>query len=278
MTLQKSIHELSEKEGKSVEYGLQDANSAAVYVENLEEFVRFRTKVEITHLKTKLNFKNKEVLDSGCGPGRLSLIFARYAKKVTGIDFSQSFINIAERERRNKGIINVEFKCVSVLNMDDIIPEKEKFDIIFQGGVLCCMTDEEAKQSLRILSNRLKDKNALLVLREPIQYNNTTQVFDENIKRTHEDFIALTRDLNLEMVYTKETFFICPFYKYYLKIDKDRRKKKFNKYLFRVLFHINVWIDAIVRLFGNFYLKHFTKKWTVQQKFYIFRYDTDNTG
>lgn len=51
----------------------------------------------------------RTVLDIGCGTGRLALDLARCGKKVTGIDFSSSMIEAAQRLKEREGATGVEF-------------------------------------------------------------------------------------------------------------------------------------------------------------------------
>lgn len=60
-------------------------------------------------------FKDRKVLDVGCGYGRLSDIFSDY----TGIDFSEEMINLARTKFPDK-----RFDVTSKMN--------EKFDVIFE--------------------------------------------------------------------------------------------------------------------------------------------------
>jgi SAM-dependent methyltransferase len=55
------------------------------------------------------SLENKLVLDVGCGSGRLTFALSPYARKVVGIDISDSEIEKAKSIMRAKGVDNVEF-------------------------------------------------------------------------------------------------------------------------------------------------------------------------
>lgn len=77
-------------------------------------------------------FKDKRVLDVGCGYGRLSDIFANY----TGIDFSSEMIKLAKKLHPDK-----IFSVVDVHTIKDL----DDFDIIFECMSLSSLgMDEDA--------------------------------------------------------------------------------------------------------------------------------------
>ena len=76
------------------------------------------------------DFRDKTILDFGCGHGALTLHAAKYKpKKVIGIDLEKNYIDFAN-ENLNKNFQEhkdvVEFKLVDINKWD----ENEKFDII----------------------------------------------------------------------------------------------------------------------------------------------------
>lgn len=84
-------------------------------------------------LKTGLSpeeLKGKMVLDAGCGAGRFTQITAKYAKKVIGIDLSNSVeVAIANtRQFINSQIIRAD--------INDMPFPDEYFDVVFSIGVI----------------------------------------------------------------------------------------------------------------------------------------------
>ena len=94
------------------------------------EFKKFlkRSKINLR------NFKDKVILDMGCGSGRFSSELASFkAKKVYGVDSSVYGLQIAKKIAKEKKVNNLEFKHASVLNLPF---KNEKFDYVFCKGVL----------------------------------------------------------------------------------------------------------------------------------------------
>ena len=71
---------------------------------------------------------NLEVLDIGCGPGKLaSMISAAGASKVDGIDYSKEAITLAKKQFNIK---NVNYSCMDYKSVN------EKYDVVTLQGVL----------------------------------------------------------------------------------------------------------------------------------------------
>ena len=76
-------------------------------------------------------FKNKKIIDVGCGGGRYSnALRLLKAKQVIGVDFSEDGIFTANK---NYNFKNISFKKQDVLNLKF---KKNTFDIVFCNGVL----------------------------------------------------------------------------------------------------------------------------------------------
>ena len=72
------------------------------------------------------DFKNKRVLEIGCGEGRLTWKYASRAKFVTAFDPDHDALRVAKADARLKGISQVQFAEASARH----IPfSKETFDI-----------------------------------------------------------------------------------------------------------------------------------------------------
>lgn len=77
------------------------------------------------------DFKNKSVLDAGCGTGRNSFWPLKYGvKSITAIDYDKKTVAIAKKNLAQ--FKNAKTLYQSVYNM----PYKEKFDIVFCIGVI----------------------------------------------------------------------------------------------------------------------------------------------
>lgn len=266
----RDVKTLWDHEGEKVQSGENDLNSAAALIDNMEEYVRFRTDTEMRHLFSKYNFTGKQVLDIGCGPGRLSFIFAAKSAFVYGIDFSKGFIEMAREQQLKKKVVNVQFENIA---LEDFVVEK-KFDTVFIGGVLMYMTDEEILKELKELKQKFLTPGADILIREPISYLGEAQYTELDVKRTPAQYISLFKQAGFNLTYTNETFMHSPFFRFYERLPAEKRKKTVVRILFRILFKLNSLIDPFFLSLGDNYKKRVSKNWTIKQKYFFFRADS----
>lgn len=95
------------------------------------------------------------VLDAGCGSGIKSRYLISKGLRVTGIDFSEKLIEIAERE-----VPEATFSVGDLRNMDD---SPEFFEGIFLQAVLLHFPHQEAGHILQNLVNKMKPGGMLYV-------------------------------------------------------------------------------------------------------------------
>lgn len=109
----------------------------------------------VTPLKRK-DFKNKTILDAGCGTGRNSIWPAMYgAKKVVAFDYDKRTVDVAKKNLRFFN--NVEVKYQSIYDIKD----KNKFDISFSIGVIHHL--ENPGLGIRKLIQATKKKGKVLI-------------------------------------------------------------------------------------------------------------------
>lgn len=101
----------------------------------------------------RFDFRNKVVADIGSGSGLSSFELARVAKKVIGVELEDAMRELAQRERMNRGIQNIEFVKGDAKN----IPFNENSVEIVTGITLALYPVEEyrefAKEAMRVVSN-----------------------------------------------------------------------------------------------------------------------------
>jgi len=82
-------------------------------------------------------WKDKDVLEIGCGIGTDTINFARAGARVTAIDVSKKSINIAKKRAEVFGLSNqIEFIEMSAEDMSELIRVGAKFDFIYSFGVI----------------------------------------------------------------------------------------------------------------------------------------------
>jgi ubiquinone biosynthesis O-methyltransferase len=128
-----------------------------VYVKGEEKhYTDFVTKNKISsepfEILKEIDWKNKKVLDVGCGTGFFAFHAAKKGAKVLGIDYAEEGITIAKTKYRHK---NLKFE------KQDVKEIKEKFDIIVSIGVLEHM--DEPFEILKLLKSRLYPKGKIII-------------------------------------------------------------------------------------------------------------------
>lgn len=97
--------------------------------EMIEEFFNFFE-------ENGVDFKNKTMLEIGCGTGVWSFHLAKYVKELDVIDASCEMLAILKKDQENLGITNVASKLIS---FNDFKKEKE-YDFVFLA--LCPVLNE----------------------------------------------------------------------------------------------------------------------------------------
>ena len=111
---------------------------------------------EIKEILKEVNWKNKLVLDVGCGTGLFAFKVSKLGpKQILGIDFSKEAIEIATKTHKNN---NLQYQ---VLDVKEI---KSKYDIIVSLGTLEHM--DNPLKTLKILKKHLS-KNGKIIVTSP---------------------------------------------------------------------------------------------------------------
>ena len=103
----------------------------------------------------EISWKNKSVLDVGCGTGLFAYRVAKKGAKVLGIDYADEAIDIANKTHVHK---NLEFKKINVSHV------KGKYDVIVSIGTL-----EHMDKPFNMLKNLKKhlNKNGKIIVTTP---------------------------------------------------------------------------------------------------------------
>ncbi len=116
----------------------------------------------------KKNIKNKSVLEIGCGTGFYTNKISKYAKRVVGIDYEQSYLDLAKKNNSNKNI--------TYLNADisKNIIKNDNFDYIFMIDFFLFLFDYKFQKNLFSKKelifkkiNKLLKMNGKLVIIDP---------------------------------------------------------------------------------------------------------------
>lgn len=118
----------------------------------VEEFLKGQTTLNSIELEELGNVQGKTLLHLQCHFGLDTLSWAREGAKVTGVDFSEEAIKLAQ-QLAEKTNLKGNFIQANIYDLPEIL--NEKFDIVFTSyGVLCWLND--LTRWAEIIANFLK--------------------------------------------------------------------------------------------------------------------------
>jgi ubiquinone/menaquinone biosynthesis C-methylase UbiE len=93
--------------------------------------------------------QGKDILEIGCGTGSYTFTFSPYAKKIVGIDISDTAIEIANQRARELNQNNVEF---FVMDSENTAFPEDSFDLVFGNAIVHHLNiDQAMKELVRVL-------------------------------------------------------------------------------------------------------------------------------
>ena len=112
------------------------------------------------------NVKGKRVLDAGCGAGYMCRILAERGAKVTGVDLSKKFIELAKQYEKKKKM-GIRYFCADLAQLSQI--RNSYFDLAISIYVLCDVRDYD--KAIKEIARILKRKGRLIFLIEHPCFN-----------------------------------------------------------------------------------------------------------
>lgn len=120
------------------------SDETAIHTDILLDYI---TRKEI--LKALGNIREKQIIDFGCGTGRLSTILASKSAHVIGLDTSEELLSLA---KANNQTLHIDYRQISF----EFTPiEANNIDRVFTVGVLYHLNDEHLKLRLIDFKNIL---------------------------------------------------------------------------------------------------------------------------
>jgi 2-polyprenyl-3-methyl-5-hydroxy-6-metoxy-1,4-benzoquinol methylase len=134
---------------------------------DLENFIAGKNSLHRAEQDLLGDVRDKSLLHLQCHFGLDTISWARLGAKVTGIDFSDTAIELAYEISRKTGV-DAEFICSNVYDLPKIL--NRQYDIVFTSiGVLCWLQD--INEWGRIIAHFLKPQGTfLLVESHPIMW------------------------------------------------------------------------------------------------------------
>ncbi len=179
--------------------------------------------------KDWFNFKNKEILDFGCGTGRYTIPLAKN-NKVTAIDFTPAMLNLAkEKAKKSKVTKNIVFKRGDITKFKP----KKQYEVIISMLVLDHIKD--LKKIIDILDESSKIRTQVVIsnvhpelLRKDLDIRTgKTQGYLVDGKKTNQFYHSLEEYVNLFL----EKGFVLTGTKNLLFEKKYQKIKKFKKFM-----------------------------------------------
>ncbi len=125
----------SKREAKSLSRHFWNSNPCGGSWSSVEEQSEWRYKKEpwIPQIIKNLNLSDRKVLEIGCGPGLDTLLLAKEARKVIGIDITENSIRLASEKIKRLNCPNIDL----ILADAEELPIKENsIDVVYSYGVL----------------------------------------------------------------------------------------------------------------------------------------------
>jgi FkbM family methyltransferase len=146
----------------------KDGNELNYGVEGYKEFLKGKIRPIDLSILNQINFKNKKVLELGCGRGEaIKYGIDNGAIEYDAVDFSKDAVNIAKEFLKSKKIKNVNLYCNDALLFLKKLVKKEinnkKFDIIIMFDFIEHVPRSELKEILFLLKKIIKTKSIIAI-------------------------------------------------------------------------------------------------------------------
>jgi 2-polyprenyl-3-methyl-5-hydroxy-6-metoxy-1,4-benzoquinol methylase len=109
---------------------------------------------ELVELVESEKIKPCNCLDIGCGEGFYSIYLAKKGFEVTAIDLSKNAIKFAKQNAEKEGV-KINFISMDMFDLEDL---DEKFDFVFEWGILHGVAFENRKKYLGLIEKILNSK------------------------------------------------------------------------------------------------------------------------
>ncbi len=136
-----------------------------------------------------INFKNKSILDFGCGTGRIYPFFSKICKDYFGVDITQEVLNLFKAKYPSAKF--------SLIEGFDIPINDESFDVIWCWSVFTHYPIEDIEEMLKELKRILKKDGKIYC----------SFIISENLEEDYQEVGFFThRQQKIEELFTKLGF------------------------------------------------------------------------
>ncbi|QPK63430.1 class I SAM-dependent methyltransferase [Methylomonas sp. LL1] len=165
----------------------------------------YRHFFEVKHLQRIIPLnKDMNILELGCGNGRWAVSLAPLVNHYTGIDFSETAIDIARECIKDIGLDNIVFYKIPAMEFQ----ADKYFDIIYFSGVTQYLQDDEIIKILSNLKPYLK-QSTIIIDRSTLNYK-TREISDlqnyYSIYRTPHELSELFNTFEFKKYYQQRSY------------------------------------------------------------------------
>ncbi len=137
--------------------------------------------IEIKEVQRLVQLRGKDVLEIGCGDGRLTFQYAGSAKSVVAVDPSRKSISLARKNTPKSLLSKVKFR---VGRGEDLGFPDETFDVVFFSWSLCCTAVPAMGRAVHEAWHVLRPKGKLVSiqssLHQPFSKGMISYLLDRN--------------------------------------------------------------------------------------------------
>jgi ubiquinone/menaquinone biosynthesis C-methylase UbiE len=167
--------------------------------------VFYRHYFELKHFKKQVHLnRDMNVLELGCGTGRWASSLAPLVKHYTGVDFSQSSLDIAQEDLDTHRIENVLLLKQSILDFKGERP----YDVVYFSGVTQYIQEEDIGIILANIAPCLTEKT-IIVDRSTVNYRKREEHSVKDyfaIFRTPTDLEEIFVPYGFRLIYSKRSY------------------------------------------------------------------------
>ncbi len=116
---------------------------------------------EFKKIQKVTKLKGKNILELGCGTGRITFQLTKHAKSVTSVDNDDEYLNFCKEKALTNNVKNLSFIKKNITNLGTI---KKKYDVIVSGWAGLYHSKNHTKL-IKDLKSLLK-KNGILIIIE----------------------------------------------------------------------------------------------------------------
>jgi len=128
---------------------------------------------------------DRRALDLGCGTGTTAFTMAQMGYDVTGIDISETAIEMA-RDLATAQNLKIRFAVGDILKLDEL---KQRFDLIYDSHCLHCIVFDEDRQKVYNGVKNSLSENGLFILDTSVMNGSWNPTAGDDSLRFDEDYI-----------------------------------------------------------------------------------------